>query len=270
MLERKQNQPRGILHLPNVENIPWLERFEPCDELGLLVEHYWAVTWNDMPPTVRETIPHPAIHLVVELGGSKVHGVFRERFARTIEGTGRVLGVRFLPGGFRPFLGRPVSTITGEQVAPSDIWGEVFSEVESQSLERESAEDAFQVIDRFLAERVTNELSDRVVEVTRLVHQIRDDRRIKRVAELKASIGLRQLQRRFLEFVGISPKETIQRYRLIEAAESIREQQQIDFSSLSLDLGYSDQAHFIRDFKRMVGLTPRAYAEKMAAESETK
>jgi AraC-like DNA-binding protein len=33
----------------------------------------------------------------------------------------------------------------------------------------------------------------------------------------------------------------------------------VDWSSLALDLGYFDQAHFIRDFKALVGRTPGDY-----------
>jgi AraC-like DNA-binding protein len=34
---------------------------------------------------------------------------------------------------------------------------------------------------------------------------------------------------------------------------------------LAVDLGYFDQAHFINDFKALVGTTPAAYAQQNAA-----
>ncbi len=37
----------------------------------------------------------------------------------------------------------------------------------------------------------------------------------------------------------------------------------LDFTSLALELGYSDQSHFIRDFKVMVGMTPAKYFESL-------
>ncbi len=33
----------------------------------------------------------------------------------------------------------------------------------------------------------------------------------------------------------------------------------VDWSELAYDLGYSDQSHFIRDFKANCGLTPKEY-----------
>lgn len=107
-------------------------------------------------------------------------------------------------------------------------------------------------------------------DMVMLVQRIQNDRNITRVDQLMTlqSDGrepqtLRQLQRLFKTYVGISPKETIQRLRLIEAAEMLRTKETIDFASLALDLGYSDQAHLIRDFKQMTGHTPSRYVQNL-------
>ena len=38
----------------------------------------------------------------------------------------------------------------------------------------------------------------------------------------------------------------------------------VDWSALAQELGYFDQAHFIRDFKAQIGRTPAAYAAACA------
>ncbi len=58
----------------------------------------------------------------------------------------------------------------------------------------------------------------------------------------------------------MSPKWVIQRYRLHEAAEQLAAGEPVSQPGLALSLGYSDQAHFVRDFKAIVGVTPGAYA----------
>ena len=54
----------------------------------------------------------------------------------------------------------------------------------------------------------------------------------------------------------------IQRYRLFEAAERLTSGE-ADGAMLAQELGYFDQAHFIRDFKAMVGKPPQAYARTL-------
>jgi len=72
------------------------------------VEHFWTVRWSLAQPYTAETLPYPAVHVVIERDRSEIVGVMDTRFSRTLTGRGTVLGIRFRPGGFRPFLGAPV------------------------------------------------------------------------------------------------------------------------------------------------------------------
>ena len=68
----------------------------------------------------------------------------------------------------------------------------------------------------------------------------------------------------FLRFAGVSPVWVIRRYRLLDAAEAVREGQQVSWADVAAGLGYADQAHLIRDFRAATGQTPAAYAEAQA------
>jgi AraC-like DNA-binding protein len=50
------------------------------------------------------------------------------------------------------------------------------------------------------------------------------------------------------------------RYRLQEAADQLACREIVNLPQMALDLGYFDQAHFIKDFKMIVGRTPAEYA----------
>ena len=102
-----------------------------------------------------------------------------------------------------------------------------------------------------------------VERVAELVYSVAHEPSIVSVRDLvtKSGLGLRTLQRLFAEYVGVGPKWVVQRYRLHEVAERL-ESGPVDHAALALEIGYSDQAHFIRDFKAMVGVTPAAYARE--------
>ena len=89
---------------------------------------------------------------------------------------------------------------------------------------------------------------------------------IMRVGKLAADAGLsvRALQRLFAEYVGIGPKWVIRRYRLHEVTERLAAGTgtEIDWAALAAELGYADQAHFVRDFRAMFGESPTWYAER--------
>jgi len=76
------------------------------------------------------------------------------------------------------------------------------------------------------------------------------------VAGLAAELGLseRQLERRFLERVGLSPKRFARLRRFARAVELAPGAGKL--SEVAQEAGYFDQSHFIRDFRRFTGKTP--------------
>ena len=83
--------------------------------------------------------------------------------------------------------------------------------------------------------------------------------RVQQVSQ-KFHLAVRSLQRLFNQYVGVSPKWVIKRYRLHEAAEQLNTGRNVDWHKLVFDLGYFDQAHFIKDFMTIIGRTPAEYA----------
>jgi AraC-like DNA-binding protein len=85
------------------------------------------------------------------------------------------------------------------------------------------------------------------------------------VDRLAAQLGVsvRRLQRVFGEYVGVSPKWVIQRYRLLDAVRRVAAGGDVDWADLALELGFADQAHFIRAFKKLVGRPPADYARRL-------
>jgi AraC-like DNA-binding protein len=90
--------------------------------------------------------------------------------------------------------------------------------------------------------------------------RIAADPALLRVDELAEALGTgtRRPQRIFAEYVGVAPKWVIRRYRMQEAAN--RAGAGVDWAALSAELGYADQAHFTRDFSRVIGISPAQYA----------
>ncbi len=66
----------------------------------------------------------------------------------------------------------------------------------------------------------------------------------------------RKLQGLFENYVGIGLKWIMLRERLIKAMIIAEEPDTPKWTQVASDLGYSDQAHFSNDFKRIIGSSP--------------
>jgi len=62
--------------------------------------------------------------------------------------------------------------------------------------------------------------------------------------------------------VGVSPKWVLMRYPLQEAALQLEQHPSADLTDIALGLGWYDQSHLSEDFRRVLGTTPRRYAER--------
>ncbi len=98
-------------------------------------------------------------------------------------------------------------------------------------------------------------------QVTRWVTMVESDPGLRTVTELvhRANVSERQLQRAIRRYLGLTPKWLIQRRRLHEATDRLKHTA-TPLAGLANELGYTDQAHFTRDFRKVTGYSPGAYA----------
>lgn len=246
-------------------------REAPPPALADWVEHFWRVSWafDGLAPKVVETLPHPNVHLVVENGSAQVFGIHTGRWTRVLEGRSSAFGIKFRPGAFRPFLGEAVSNLRDATVPIDTLFGSAAHELEVISdCEHDAGGDfrAVELATRFMLARLP--VADPAgLLAGRMVDSVVDDRAMHSVTALadQFDMSLRAVQRLFNEYVGVGPKWVINRYRMHEAIARVQAGDTVSWSALAVDLGYFDQAHFITDFRKLVGETPAGYASKWNA-----
>jgi len=253
---------RGVLRRPLPAGKMRHSRRRPSPGLAHLITHYWIIHWDlrGCEPHVAESLPHPNIQLVFEKGSAVVCGVQTHKFSVLLEGQSRVFGVKFRPGGFRPFYNAPVAKLADRIVPASRIFGKDLEAFEEIALSSAKESDKVSAADTFFLARLP-ELDPAIALASKLVDHILQEPEIKTVDDLArhAGMGKRSLQRLFSEYVGASPKWVIRRYRLHELIEKFNSGGKLDLPQLALELGYFDQAHLINDFRSIAGFSPTEY-----------
>ena len=259
--------PKGVLDPALAAQRFRLGRYPPAADLQSFIEYFWIVEWDlrGQEPHVQKILPYPCVHLVFEPGRTAIHGVMNGVFERQLEGAGRALGVRFRPGGFRGVLDGPVVTITDRVIPLTGVYDFDIDAAEAEVLGAAGDLEMIGVAERLLRTRMPA-ADDTIDLVHGIVDRIANDRAINRVDELATLVnqGERALQRLFNDYVGVSPKWVIRRSRLHDAAARLANAEEVNLTQLAAHLGYSDQAHFTRDFKTLVGRSPSDYRRSAA------
>ncbi len=258
---------RGVLDAKAAEGKFTLTRYWPAEHVGFFVERYWIVRWDLDEPYVQATAPNPCVNLVVEPASSGVFGVPTGSFARTLAGRGCTFGVKFKPGGFYPFFRSPISDLRDRMLELEKVFGEDGAALVDELRSLDEDEQMVEAAEAFFQHRLP-EPDGNVVLVNQIVDHIVAEDTVQKVADLATAFGRseRSLQRLFHKYVGVGPRWVIARYRLQEAVCRIESDPVVKWSDVAAELGYFDQSHFVRDFKRIVGVTPAEYARKIRGE----
>ena len=261
---------RGVVGRASTTSVFDLDRWAPSDAASRFVEHFWSVQWDlrGQNPFESTVITFPSMHITHEWGedgprhgfrlpNTLQHGVVERVFHTTISARGAVVGARFRPGGFAARFNCDAAALTG-RVSPVD--DELFGG--PIHLEDDVAA-ASARLDGLIGS-YADEGDDTYVKLSGLVDRIRDDGRLHRVEQVMdhSPWGARTTQRVFRRYVGVPVKWVLCRYRLQQAALEIENHPDVDFADLAVRLGWYDQAHFINDFRSMLGSTPGEYASR--------
>ena len=187
-------------------------------------------------------------------------------FEYTLRDSGRVLGTRFRPGAFRGFLGRPVQSITDQELPLSSLFHCDDAEAERRVLDASDDDGMVSAASAILRSALPPH-DPQVERIGAILQTIKDHPDITQVQQLADQLGIsvRRLQLLFKEYVGASPKWVIRRNRLLDAADQLANGTDVDLATLAQTLGYYDQAHFTTDFEKLVGKPPADYRRSCKA-----
>jgi AraC-like DNA-binding protein len=231
----------------------------PAPALQTLVAAYWSIDdAADGTSTSRRVLPDGCADLICDFSETSPSMRWVGTMTRAIEvqaGSCRNLfGIRFASGGLFPLLGAPLSLLTDESAEfaalPARAWRPPWNgwcEDGSFAARCACADESFLAVLPQLTVTSAMLLIQRLPYAPMLptVSALADD----------AGMGLRTLQRIFMDQLGVSPRQHL-RYLRFERARQLllrRDQRAVD---IAMAAGYSDQAHFVREFRRFSGITP--------------
>jgi|WetSurMetagenome_2_1015567.scaffolds.fasta_scaffold102780_2 AraC-like DNA-binding protein len=251
---------RGILN-PHIKKYHMV-RTPPCEALQPLIEFFYEISWK-MPVDEKqllESLPAPSVHLIFMNGEAEISGPIKRRFSYLMENQGYLFGAKFWPGSFRMICDECQSNLADKRLPAKWILGDSILPITDAFFCSIQAGERLSIVQNYLR-YLYKPNEEQIPVIKKIFADIEQQKTIFTVAQLAAlqKMTVRSLQRLFKEYVGVSPKWAIQLFRLREAAQQMESQNYIDLSQLAFELGYSDQAHFSKDFKRITGKTPKSY-----------
>ncbi|UYQ94926.1 AraC family transcriptional regulator [Chitinophaga horti] len=255
--------------------------YKPCDPLAAYIECFWTYTAPPSPDVdsqpVNYCVPLGTAELIIHMEEQPSHilnlhgegwgksynafftGLFDYTDLWKASPGSTLFGVRMRPEALELFFDIPVS-ILYNQVTDADA---VLPVKQKRWLQRffEKRDVATLIVrmESFFLGRLHAMTPDHnaVAEGCRLIRKSQEPLSVEALSE-QLCISRRQLERNFKQSIGISPKNYQQIIRFRRLYQYIRSAggKPIKWAGLSYPLGYSDQAHMVRDCKKFSSLTP--------------
>jgi AraC-like DNA-binding protein len=243
----------------------------PRAPLTPYVRCFWALSAHACVPLPHRVLPDGCLDILVDLGPGarqgrarlQVVGAMRSASVVPLSGEVCFLGIRFQPGGAHSLLRLPLHELTDGQLDLGVLWPREAREWEERLLEARGLAQRLALLEELLLCRLAPEgLDGALAQAVRLILASHGQLRIDALEEA-LGVGSRQLERRFREAVGLTPKVLCRISRMRHAVALLQARPATPGADLALAAGYFDQAHLVREFRALTGLTPGAYAREL-------
>ena len=170
---------------------------------------------------------------------------------------GYCIAVEFKPNTAKYFIPEKLDYFQHTVVHINDIWGKA-AEILSRKLDKEKSDLLkIKLIEDFLVKRFEKSTPSKVDQAMQLIVQSRGIVQVSQLAN-QALLSASQFRKRFKEEVGISPSQYTKIVRINTSLALLPDHSQT-LTDISYALGYFDQSHFIKDFKSVLGQSPKYY-----------
>ena len=226
-------------------------------------EHLWAAVHSELIFSfgARYYLKTPAGKRV--LPENFVIGPFRKKLMLYSEGFTGFVAVRFHPWGLSPFSLKPISSLVGAILPAEDVFNSQLQVLVRQLQDRQR-EEKLDLLEQHFQERLAT-INLETIASARIGEKIISGKGAAPISELLAEfrINSRQLERVFRAETGLSPKVFSRIVRFNHAKRIIEENPDISLAQLTYDCGYSDQAHFNKNFRELFDLSPAHFKRQL-------
>ena len=168
------------------------------------------------------------------------------------------LSIRFRPGGISFFTKSGVNDFSDRVVEAREIFGSEIQKLEKEIEYFTDEKELVKKAESFLIKNLnTHAHASEILELVRAIY--RNPSAIK-IENIKGNFSnYKQLERRFLKYLGLLPKHFMNIVKFNYSTKMKSDNPHLPLTTIAYLSGYSDQSHFIRNFKRLSGQTPKKY-----------
>lgn len=245
--------------------------FEPCSELKPYIRCFWGTAKPFRPikadtPVKGLVIPDTCMDIIFDINYSENRisngfcgindSTFETDNSNDSEMLISTLGIRFYAWTVVLFSEESMKDVKNTYINAEYYFPRLKNEIEKLLFDITDINERIAIVEKYLLKHIRIERENHIVMET--VSEILQNRGNIKIIQLEKEIhtSSRQIERLFKEYVGVSPKQFSSLIRYQYLWNDIVNKRNFNILDEVYQLGYTDQAHLLKDFKRFHTMTP--------------
>ncbi|MGB5822179.1 MAG: DUF6597 domain-containing transcriptional factor [Saonia sp.] len=242
-----------------IESLIYYSDFEPDHSIERVVPTGNSYLIFELDGFVRNTFNNETLKPNASFTNVWFSGMHRNYISISAHQKSEMFVVQFKPYGAHPFVYMPMQDLNDSVVPAEQLFGSEIFNLRDSLLNGSTPEKKFQIAEAWL-----NDVYDRKKtppeELLDVVHRLQRES----VTNYGTIVGdypktHKHLIAQFKKYVGLTPKYYQRIMRFNEILQLIHRSKKIQWSQVAYQCEYSDQSHFIKEFKHFSGLNPQKF-----------
>jgi AraC-like DNA-binding protein len=238
--------------------------------------------------SIERVVPTTHLYIVFELDGFErkvynnstlkpiqnykdawVIGMHKNYLSISAHQASEMLVVQFKPFGGYPFFHFPIEDLNEKILPATMMFGNELTELRTQMKQFSEPEVRFILIENWLNHRFETKLIP-PVEMLQFIESLKQApaEKYQEVIDIYPYTQ-KHLIDQFKKYVGYTPKYFQRILRFGEILQRIHKKDRIEWTQIAYQCGFSDQSHFIKEFKHFSGFNPKAFISQDLNYEET-
>jgi len=234
----------------------------PSLELKESVDAFWVFSNNKIVEKFK-ICPDACTDLIFDLNQDigYLSAPMTKYQRKELKADSNLIGIRFKSENFGSLLGIPLNELKNSTIEIAELIPKFDLGIISELKGTKTILSKVIQLEVFI-ERVFNQSFERrdelIISVAKRIRLLKGNLNLESLAT-SYHISLRQLQRRFKYYIGITMKEFSNIIRFKNAKINIKTNPHLSFMEIAFNMGYYDHSHMNYEFNRIVGESPSQF-----------
>ncbi len=244
-----------------VESVFHFKHFSPDHSIERVVPTGHVFIIFELDGMARNTFNNETLEPHKTFTKVWVSGMHRNYISISAHQDSEMFVIQFKAFGAYPFMHFPITSLTGQVLPGKQLMNGELINLRELIAEPESSLEKFKIAEYWLEQRFKQSYTpprELLDFITGLQHQP--------AAKYQEAINAypntqKHLIDQFKKYIGLTPKYYHRILRFNDILQRIQQQQNISWPEVAYQCGFSDQSHFIKEFKHFSGFNPQEFIE---------